>query len=342
MDSLPPELVLDILDNARQSVKAPRRLLKRCSLVNRLFRNCAQHLLFKHYSRIRGIDEVAGWLAADASEATESLQLRLPAEKGGDEAVLAAAAREQEELLVAVLTRPERLKELELHLTSCVLTSVLSLSSLHNLECLKLTADHYHDETGFVEGAAPPAFQLHSLEVDPFVSPRLLDSLLPALSSLRALTASVHYWHDTDPIIALASILEASNTTLDFFSLSMPDEPVCIDHISPALYSLSSLSTFEWHGAMCECCDALVLPSLPSSVKTLVLDAAPYDAGAFLVSDQLLAEEPATTINGELLLPNLETLGVPSRTKKTLARSELQKARLRGIEVKGVRAVSIL
>jgi hypothetical protein len=56
-----------------------------------------------------------------------------------------------------------------------------------------------------------------------------------------------------------------------------------------------------------------------------------------ILSETVLSEGVSTTIDGDPLLPNLETLAVPLRTKRMLSKEEKERARVRGISVKGIK-----
>ncbi|GAA5880384.1 hypothetical protein JCM8547_007534, partial [Rhodosporidiobolus lusitaniae] len=200
------------------SVKASRRLLKRCSLVNRLFRNCAQHLLFKHYSRLRSAEDLTEWLGLAASQATEALMVALPAEEG-DEVPEWLASRPQEDLLASVLCRSQQLTQLDLHATGVDLARLLTSPSLKNLTRLRVTANGYRGKADFVDPLTPPAFNLDALEMDAFTSPLVLTYLVSSVSHVCYLAVGLADYREEDPVTPLIPILLACKNTLAIFSL---------------------------------------------------------------------------------------------------------------------------
>ncbi|GAA5889527.1 hypothetical protein JCM6882_007058 [Rhodosporidiobolus microsporus] len=340
MVSLPPELMLDILELAAFSTRAPRRLLKRCSLLNRAWRFPSQALLFRHFSRLTSVEGAQAWVDADWSEFTEVLEVVIEGPKTSDDDELLSKAAELERLFASVMSRSQDVKALELHLSPVVLTSVLSLVSLRGLKHLKLTAEQYHHETAFVLGAAPPVFSLTSLEVDAVVFPGVLDFLLPAVSSLQSLSIGVDEHREDDPLEAVTNLLSASKETLSALSLHTTPDPPCFESFTSSLSSLSALKTFEYHGTLCDCCAHLILPSLPPSTENVLFSAEPFDTVAQILRETVLAQDPATDEEGEVILPNLKAVAVPVKSKKLVGEPARERAVARGITVKGFKFIS--
>jgi hypothetical protein len=142
MPSLPPELILQVLDHALHLNKSPRRLLRRCSLVNLEWKDVAQTLLFQHYSRLIDADGAQAWLECERRELAEVLELSLSPPSREDRKEEAEMVMEATSLIVNVLSSSERLRELYLHLSRCALSSVLSLSTLESAFCFFSSLEH--------------------------------------------------------------------------------------------------------------------------------------------------------------------------------------------------------
>ncbi|GAA6010053.1 hypothetical protein JCM10207_007538 [Rhodosporidiobolus poonsookiae] len=334
---LPFELFLHVLDYALEATKTPRRLLKRCSLINPTWRAAAQSRLFSRYSRLTTVEGAQAWLECECSEEAVKLQVELK-EPDADDEILAKRAVELEGLYVELLCRAERLQLLELHLSKVVPTSVLSLVSLSHLKHLKLTADEWHHEIGFVEGAEPPVFRLDSLVVDHFVFPPLLEFLLPALSNLTSLSVGLDECDEDDHVDAVLAMLRTCRDTLMKLVLTVIEYPVCCDFLASTLSSLRTLQSLEYYGNLCECCcDSLIL-SLPSAVRSLFFHAEPFDTVSAMLSETILDEEKLKSADGTPLLPALERVEIPIKSKKLLSKRELDRAKAKRVLVRGFKA----
>ncbi|GAA5827417.1 hypothetical protein JCM11251_003802 [Rhodosporidiobolus azoricus] len=315
MDSLPAELVFDILDYALQRTRYPRKLLKRTSLISPTWRSPSQALLFRHFSRLRSVEDARSWMEAEWSEFAEVLNVEIPgpSEEGEEGKGL------EEEEVVKMAVKLKGLPD----------------SPLSHRPSLSPPA------LNFVHGASPPPFSLLSLSLSSSIYPGILIFLLPALTTLTSLSIGIDQDQEENPIEAICHALATARRSLSFLALRTTDEPPCLHSLARSMLELESLKPFEYHGVLCEYCAYQILPSLPCTVEEVFLSATPYDFVAVLVHNILCSEDIGGGGKDNVrVLPKLKTVTIPSKSRKLMGEEGKIGAEARGVEVRGFRFVT--
>ncbi|GAA6011737.1 hypothetical protein JCM10207_004227 [Rhodosporidiobolus poonsookiae] len=195
----------------------------------------------------------------------------------------------------------------------------LHVEILCEINHLKLSADGWHYKIGFVEGAEPPVFRLHSLTVDHFVFPPLLEFLLPALSHLASVSVGLDECEEDGHVEAVLAMLYTCRSNLIKLVLTI----------------------VEYYGKLCKCCCNNLILSLPPTVHSRFFYAEPFDTISTMFSETLFAEDHFRSSGGLPLLTALERFEVPIKGKKLLSKRELDCAEAEGVIVRGFKFLTL-